>query len=550
MKKRMMLAAMLLPGLLLTACAPPQAQTTAATTAGTTTTVPTTTMTTTVTATTAEKQTTTSSAREPSKSIVKVVAGPGLFGAIDSQGGVYLWGSDSYGRTEIPEDLPPVTALGIGYRHVVALDAEGKLHGWGADEYGELGFVADGGQYIDATAHGYQTTALKADGSVCKWGGVNQGSQEYIPEDMGDIKKIYNGTYTTVAIDGEGKAYIWGVLEQEAPDIEHAVMAAETGTGIAILDNTGEIHGDVTRLSGMIRYKKKQETGLTQASRLFGSMENLAAIDETGKLYVWGNYLTHETGRSIVDVPEGLPPIAEVAMDKYTIVALGEDGLLYQWGGGHPPAEFDGFKGKDPFGMKPEDQRGIAVDAESFEKAAKEQDTIIVTGDVTVDLMERSVGIAEDQHLIIEEGASLTLLNNTTTIYGQLSNKGTLILGDGEFCHVMLFNPDIEFGNMIRGRATKTRCYMNTSTAVKDLKRAFAKENGVNEYMFTPGEGPYSVISIDEDLTIPYGKCVSLNMYAKIRVEKNCTLTIEGTLESYQDPEVLGTLDGSITQFR
>ena len=81
---------------------------------------------------------------------ITCVAGDRAFGAIDSDGNLFMWGPSEAGQcghgTTAPTMRPrrvelqlPIVAVDCGFAHTAAIDADGGLRLWGSNRYGQLG---------------------------------------------------------------------------------------------------------------------------------------------------------------------------------------------------------------------------------------------------------------------------------------------------------------------------------------------------------------------------------------------------------------------------
>lgn len=189
------------------------------------------------------------------RNIVKMAIGEKSAYAIDSDGQVYSWGNNDNGQLGIGNRLSKTVPykvqglegkvitdiyteggrLGDGYK-VYAIDSEGKLYGWGSNSYGDL--VGDGivpeiiESLKDKTIVSFTMTsrhsmfAIDVDGNVYSWGSGGFGELahgdwnnamepkliEYFSSNGIKVKKIIagKGTDTIFAIDSEGNVYAWG----------------------------------------------------------------------------------------------------------------------------------------------------------------------------------------------------------------------------------------------------------------------------------------------------------------------------------------------------
>ena len=122
-----------------------------------------------------------------------VVAGDGHSAAIDSDGSLWMWGSDSYGQlgdgTPGVGSTSPVrigtdtnwATLSLGTYHTLATRTDGSLWAWGRNEYGQLGTTTSGDRYTPtqigtgttwrmAAAGQFHSAAIDTDGKLWTWG--------------------------------------------------------------------------------------------------------------------------------------------------------------------------------------------------------------------------------------------------------------------------------------------------------------------------------------------------------------------------------------------
>ena len=482
--------------------------------------------------------------------IVKVYADSQTFGAIDKNGKVYMWGANYYGQCDIPKDLPPIVEMGIGSYHVVALDKNGVLHGWGKQKDGELDFAKDLPRMVSVTANGYQTTALSENGKVYKWGNTNGGSQDKVPAEVSNSKvvQISNGAYYASALTESGYIYTWGIGYEE-PVKADVKMLAPLAYSTVYLGKDGKVYGEIPHDNLMYRYKPQPK--LPSINKLFGGDCNLAAIDTNGKLYVWGEYQYKEQGGTFIDIPKNLPAITSAAFGYESIVCVGTDGKLYQWGDNlyyydkKMPDQINGFKDKSPIfkAVKPLDfsKTYEVYSYEDFVDAISlPYETIEIKGDI--DIAGGTVNLDTQKTLIIHKGVTVTVSSLNFNIYGQIINKGKIIVS-GRIC---FREESPKIGNIKRtsydriGEITYYPIYLD----VDMIKKYLSSDSFYTSLSFTPGIE--STVTIDENVTIPKGKTLWLNIYCTLKVNKGVTLTIDGKVETYNEPIILGKVKGEI----
>lgn len=180
----------------------------------------------------------------PATVFVAIAGGGSHTLALDSNGAVWAWGSNSYGQlgdgstlqknSPVPIGLSGITAVAAGLNHSVALKSDGTVWTWGWNFYGQLG---DGSTLqktspvmlpaislsgVSAVAAGYYSTvALKTDGSVRAWGDNSRGqigdgtnTQRNIPTSLSVLSGVFSavsaGAYHGAALKSDGTIWNWG----------------------------------------------------------------------------------------------------------------------------------------------------------------------------------------------------------------------------------------------------------------------------------------------------------------------------------------------------
>ncbi len=193
------------------------------------------------------------------KKIVQISA-TGLHSmALDENGKVYTWGFNHYGQlgngnntdSKIPVDISGLGALngktivriGTGENHSLAVDSEGKIYAWGSNSSGQLGDNRESGQscnlpkeitaygalsgkvLVDVAGGDRHSLALDNEGKVYSWGvnyygtlGNNTTTLSDIPVAIStfgaiagkNIIQIFSGSSFSSGLGNDGKIYVWG----------------------------------------------------------------------------------------------------------------------------------------------------------------------------------------------------------------------------------------------------------------------------------------------------------------------------------------------------
>lgn len=165
--------------------------------------------------------------------------------AIQSDGSLWMWGSNDIGQLgnggegdsswhELPIQTVPVkvmdnvAAVSCGIDHTAAIQTDGSLWMWGSNGYGELGNNSTDScsttpvkvmDNVSAVSCGYyHTAAVQTDGTLWSWGGNRYGQlcnddrdDSAVPiKIMGSVVTVSCGNAHTAAITSDGSLWAWG----------------------------------------------------------------------------------------------------------------------------------------------------------------------------------------------------------------------------------------------------------------------------------------------------------------------------------------------------
>ena len=254
------------------------------------------------------------------KTITAIAGGASHSLALDDEGKVYAWGSNSdgqLGNNSTTQSLIPVavdtsgvlsgktiTAIAAGAYCSLALDDEGKVYAWGSNSDGQLGNnsttkslipvavdvsgVLSGKTITAIAAGGWNVLALSTEGKVYAWGfnyygqlGNNSTSQSLVPVPVytsgvlsgKTITKISAGIYHSLALSADGQIYAWGNNFNG-----QLGNNSKTNSSTPIMTNMSDV------LAG------KTITSLT------AGIDYSLALDDEGKVYAWGKNNYGQTG--------------------------------------------------------------------------------------------------------------------------------------------------------------------------------------------------------------------------------------------------------------
>ena len=145
--------------------------------------------------------------------------------------------------------------------------------------------------------------------------------------------------------------------------------------------------------------------------------------------------------------------------------------------------------------------------------------TLIVDKDVTLTL--------KTPQLIIREIINNGMINGTGSIlvYAPISGTGSVNTADGLFINIDIDSVD----DIAKCFSEDSHC---TSINFIDREKSDKKEN--------------VLVKIDKNLVIPENNKLWLNCFCTLEVSEGVTLTIDGKLETYNQPVINGTVVGKI----
>lgn len=291
------------------------------------------------------------------KRVRTVVADNGNYFAIDDQGTLHAWGTNSEGQladgTRMSRTVPDIVAtlpastmtasvILDGYGGVYAVSSEGTLFAWGRNSYGRLGIGTSDDQYLPARVKGIPSDAKIA-----------------------DVLVYATRTY---AIDTSGSVYGWGsngtLLGDGFPlEKDHAVHVFDLpdGTGqlqyaarngnTFILARNGELFTWGDNSNGELGIGSSTASS-TPTKVTFPTADPIVDIhvqdhhafarDTKGRVYGWGYNLDGRLGDGTtvtrlaptlitgIDAPVAM--LATTAWYSHYMFALGENGAVYAWG--------------------------------------------------------------------------------------------------------------------------------------------------------------------------------------------------------------------------
>lgn len=255
------------------------------------------------------------------------------------------WQGGTQVNVQSPTDGVRFSQTVTSETHSMGLGSDGVVYAWGPNQYGELGDgTKNDGQVcckaskyypvpatmpadvriIQLAASNYYSSngfsmALDSKGRVWTWGGTNTGllgragdatvpGMIPMPNGVTSFKAIGVNSRQAIALDQDGRIWIWGTSFREDPAIRQVTMP----------------------------------NGLT-AVAIAGGGEHFMSIMSTGEVWTWGsdNYYgqlgtnndnTSNIGSSRPVKVIGVPTATAVAAGRYHSMALTRNGEVWTWG--------------------------------------------------------------------------------------------------------------------------------------------------------------------------------------------------------------------------
>lgn len=239
------------------------------------------------------------------------------------QGEVTCWGAPLGPPIEDAAPPSPIALsdgveLSVGYQHACARLTSGDLRCWGQGPKGELG--------VGKT-------------------GVNS-AQPVAVRGLQEAQSIHAGSRASCA-RSQGQIWCWGALGSHASGtgIPEALPELEGASAIALGEHLlcAINAGAVSCLALDRQDPPFSVPGVTQATAVAVELAGAlgCALDTTGKATCWAPSADGQPGT--VQLPEALPPLAQIAPGTPMCAITRDEGALLCWGEGEKPDEVTRF---------------------------------------------------------------------------------------------------------------------------------------------------------------------------------------------------------------
>ena len=245
-----------------------------------------------------------------------------------NDGSVRCGGDNSFGQATPPEDLGPVTQIGVGHLYGCALTLSGRVRCWGHPGDGRTMPPANLNQVAQIVVGRRHSCAVTASGQVGCWG-RNDFRQATPPGDLGPVAQIGLGGRYSCALTISGQVRCWGYPRdgRTTPPVELGPVA-QLGVGSG--------HNCALTVSGQVRCWGFDANGRTTPPVDLGAVAQLAvgeshscALTVSGRVRCWGD---NSYGQAMP--PVDLGPVAQLSVGRFHSCALKVSDQLRCWGTG------------------------------------------------------------------------------------------------------------------------------------------------------------------------------------------------------------------------
>jgi alpha-tubulin suppressor-like RCC1 family protein len=308
--------------------------------------------------------------------------------AVDSEGNLWSWGDNSYGRlgdgTTIKQSRPRkvafpggrrLRAVAAGVNHSLAVAGDDSVWAWGANNRGQLGTgqrltsitpvrisALDGRRIIAVAAGSEHSLALGADGVLWAWGFNETGqvgngtvSDQLVPVAvLTQVTSMAAGLAHTVARLSNGRVWRWGDIWRrdlapvQMPDLSNVRAISAAGVhSLAVLDD-GSVRGWGGNWGGQLTGTNPAdlqcESGCVislpgRAKQVYAAYQSSLALLEDNTVWGWGENDLGQLGNGLMAQRgtavrvSALSGIVSAATGRGYSLAVHADGSVWSWGG-------------------------------------------------------------------------------------------------------------------------------------------------------------------------------------------------------------------------
>lgn len=228
---------------------------------------------------------------------------------LTNEGNIYVWGSDNEDKIlTIPKKAKEalknqkVIDVAAGDRHIIFATEDNQIYGWGNNSFDQTKMPP------------MSESQIKEEG----------------------IKKLGAGVQYSAVLTNKKNLVVWGStlasrLNMIPSTIQGQVEDFDTSSInmlVAKTDGTIQLIG-VMGAENQTNMPKELTDGSVKVKKVALTANSAAAVDEDGKVYVWGPSRAGVTGDK---VPKFDGKIVDIKGGETTFTALDENGKIYNWG--------------------------------------------------------------------------------------------------------------------------------------------------------------------------------------------------------------------------
>lgn len=274
------------------------------------------------------------------KDIVNISSGITFSVANTADGEIYVWGKDIDGVLEVPNQIKGNAAIvAAGDRHITALTTNGTQLGWGQDVRQQANMPLEAKYQMDSdekivkmTANDKYSAVVTDKGQLIIFGATGANSMDFVPAAVqGKVVDLDGNSYNMVLILKDGTIGTVGVSGNEFSAVPEHLKDGSTkvvkakmsfNNGIA-LDDQGKIH-----VWGANDYNLKK--GIPEINEkvvdIAATRNSLFAVGESGKVYGWGDNSLGE-----LNIPQNIKA-EKIFASYFQVYAIDEAGNIHAWG--------------------------------------------------------------------------------------------------------------------------------------------------------------------------------------------------------------------------
>ena len=257
-----------------------------------------------------------------------------------ADGEVYVWGKDIDGGLDVPNQIKGNAAIAAaGDRHITALTTNGTQLGWGQDVRQQANMPLEAKYQMDSdekivkmTANDKYSAVVTDKGQLIIFGATGANSMDFVPAAVqGKVADLDGNSYNMVLILKDGTIGTVGVSGNEFSAVPEHLKDGSTkvvkakmsfNNGIA-LDDQGKIH-----VWGANDYNLKK--GIPEINEkvvdIAATRNSLFAVGESGKVYGWGDNSLGE-----LNIPQNIK-VEKIFASYFQVYAIDEAGNVHAWG--------------------------------------------------------------------------------------------------------------------------------------------------------------------------------------------------------------------------